>query len=221
MPAPEPRGRRAPRRPADRRARITTGLTAPLVALGLLTTASACYTNTDAATQRNYQTSDGVNADSGKLRVRNLQLVTNGSGGTLVGAIANDGNQQDTLDSITVAGRPATLTLAEKTLVPQRLVSFGTTGGPQAYTPGTYTVGGLVPVVITFGTAAAVSVQVPVLERYDYLTAVPTSGQPVPSATPTTALGATPGTPTAEPNTSGSQSPTLSPGATAGVPQGD
>ncbi len=221
MPAPEPCGRRTPRRRADRRPWVASGLAAPLAALGLLAGASGCYTNTDAASQRNYQTSDGVDADSGKLRVRNLQVISDGSGGTLVGAIANDGTEQDTLASITVDGRPAQLTLAERTLVPQRLISFGTTGGPQAFAAGTYTPGALVPVVISFGDAAAVSVQVPVLPRYEYTSAVPTSGAPVPVATPTTTLGATPGTPTAQPNVSGSQAPTASPGATGGIPNGD
>lgn len=218
MPAAEPV---RPGRRAARRRRLAGSFAAPLVALGLLTSASGCYTNNSAATQRNYQSADGVNADSGLLRVRNLQVVSAGSGGTLVGAIANDGDQQDTLTSITVRGQPARLTLAARTLVPQRLVSFGTTGGPQAYVAGTFTPGGLVPVVITFGQAAAVNVDVPVLPRYDYTTAVPTSGAPVASATPTTTLGATPGTPTAAPDVSGSQRPTRTPGASPGTPRGN
>jgi hypothetical protein len=218
MPAAEPV---RPGRRTDRRPRLASALAAPVVALGLLVSASACYTNTNAATQRSYQPADGVDADSGLLRVRNLQVVSSGTGGTLVGAIANDGTAPDTLTAITVGGRPAQLTLASRTLVPQQLLSFGTTDGPQAFVPGTYTPGGLVPVVLTFGRATAVDLQVPVLPRYDYTTSVPTSGAAVPTATPTTGLGATPGTPTAQPGASGSQRPTASPGATGGVPKGN
>ncbi len=208
MPVAEPdrRGRRDPR------TRVLAA--APVLALAL--TASGCYSNQSAASQKDYQSADGSNGQSGPLLVRNVQVVSTGDGGTLVGAIANDGPDQDTLTSITVAGRPTRLTLASPALRPQTLVSFGTAGGPQAFVTGTFTPGAEVPVVVTFGTAAPVSLVVPVSPRFDYSTGVPTPGSSVAPVSPTTTLGATPVTPT---RTAASGTP--EPGSTGGVPKGN
>lgn len=208
MPVAEParRGRR------DRRTRVLA--VAPVLALAL--TASGCYSNQSAASQKDYQSADGSNGQSGPLLVRNVQVVSTGDGGTLVGAIANDGPDRDTLTSITVAGRRTRLTLASPTLLPQTLVSFGTARGPQAFVTGAFTPGTEVPVVVTFGTAAPVSLVVPVSPRFDYSTGVPTAGSSVAPVSPTATLGATPATPT---RTAASGTP--EPGSTGGVPTGN
>lgn len=202
--------------PARRSRRPGARLAAPvlLVALGL--TASGCYSNQDAASQKDYQSADGSNGDSGLLRVRNVQVVSTGNGGTLVGAIANDGTDRDTLTSITVAGRPTRLTLTSQVLLPQTLVSFGTAGGPQAFVTGAFTPGAEVPVVVTFGTAGPVQLVVPVSPRFDYSTGVPTAGASVAPVAPSATLGATPVSPG-----STAAGGTPEPGSTGGVPNGN
>lgn len=209
MPAAES-ARRAQRH--DRRLRRR--LAAPLLGLTVLAATAGCYTNNGAATQHNYQTSDGVETSTGQLEIRNLLVVSTGDGGTLVGGIANDGPDADTLRSVTVDGRPARVTLAAGTLNSLRLVSFGLPDGPQVFASGTFQPGGLVPVVMTFQRAAPVNVSVPVVNRYDYYSAVPTPGASVPTATPSVTLGANPPSRTQPPGG------TPEPGATGGLPTG-
>lgn len=212
MPVAEPA--RPGRRTRDRRTR--TRLAAPALVLALGLSASGCYSNQNAASQKDYQSADGSNGESGLLRVRNVQVVSTGDGGTLVGAIANDGTEQDTLSSITVAGRSTRLTLTSPVLAPQTLVSFGNAGGPQAFVTGAFTPGAEVPVVITFGTAAPVQLVVPVSPRFDYSTGVPTPGASVAPVSPSSTLGATPVTPSRS-----AVSGTPEPGSTGGVPTGN
>lgn len=202
------------RRTRDRR--TPTRLAAPVLVLALGLTSAGCYSNQGAASQRDYQSADGSNGDSGLLRVRNVQVVSTGNGGTLLGAIANDGTERDTLTSITVAGRPTRLTLTSPVLLPQTLVSFGNAGGPQAFVAGAFTPGAEVPVVITFGTAGPVQLVVPVSPRFDYSTGVPTPGASVAPVSPSATLGATPVTPS-----SSAVSGTPEPGSTGGVPNGN
>ncbi len=212
MPVAEPA--RAGRRTRDRRTRTRLAAPALLIALGL--TASGCYSNQSAASQKDYQSADGSNGSSGLVRVRDVQVVSSGDGGTLVGAIANQGTDRETLASITVAGRPTRLTLTSPVLLPQTLVSFGTAGGPQAYVSGAFTPGAVVPVVFTFGTAGPVQLVVPVYPRFDYLTGVPTPGESVAPVSPSATLGASPVTPS-----SSAVSGTPEPGSTGGVPNGN
>lgn len=229
--APAPEGPTGDRTPAGRTRLPSTGraghrsgtavrrLAAPVLALGLLLGTTACYTNTGAVSQRDYQPADGVDGASGLIKVRNMQIVSTGRGGTLVGAIVNDSRAADTLQGVTVGTTPVQLTLTSPTLAPLTLVSFGTAGGPQGFVTGTFTPGQLVPVRVVFGTAAPVELQVPVYPRYDYLTGVPTPGASVPAASPTTTLGASPGTPSPSgtvltPDPGGQQGLSPSPGST-------
>ncbi len=147
------------------------------------------------------------------MKVRNLQVVSSGTDGTIVVGIANDGAAPDSIRSMTVAGRPVRFTLADTTILPQRLVSFGTVSGPQGFVSGDFSPGRLVPVTIVFADAGQVQVQVPVYPRYDYTSSVPTPQPVQPSGSPTITINASPAAPS-----SATYVPTPRPGDTAGLP---
>lgn len=147
------------------------------------------------------------------MKVRNLQIVSSGTDGTIVAGVANDGNTPDSIRSMTVDGRPVRFTLADTTILPQRLVSFGTVSGPQAFVSGTFSPGLLVPVTIVFANAGQVQVQAPVYPRYDYTSTVPTPHPVQPTGTPTITLNATPASPS-----HATYVPSPAPGDTAGLP---
>lgn len=185
--------RRGPRTsPPSRRVR---GFAVPLVAAGVLLSTTACLTGNSAATQQPYQPAAGVDASNSTVEARNLLIVSSGDGGTFVGSFANQQPSPDTLESISIDGTPAALTLTNRTIAPVTLLTFGTAGGPQAVVPGPFTAGTLVPVRITFASSAALSVLVPVYPRFDYLTGVPTAPGTVPAVSPTTTLNVRPVSP--------------------------
>ena len=181
-----------PARALARRVRAGRRSAAPLAVVAVLLGATGCYTNNNAASQQPYQSADGIDAATGPLELNNLQIVSTGQGGTFVGAITNQGSSADTLQSITVDGTEADVTLASRAIQPLTSLTFGQTGGPQAFVTGEFDPGQLTDVRITFDTAAAVDVKVPVYPRYDYLSPVPTPRASVSEATPSSTIGTAP-----------------------------
>jgi copper(I)-binding protein len=211
---------------------VTTGrgtltCAALVVAVGLLAGCSD-PTGNNALTTRNYNSADGVQADSALITVRDLLLVSNGQGATVVGAFGNNGNTADSVVTIAANGSDATVDTDGGSLqIPSGgALTFGSPtppGGPQAFLTGTFAPGTNVPVQIVFADAKALTLQVPVLPHTGYYTAVPspspdTSPTAPPStvtpstvaATPAPTTATAPPAPTAAPSTTPSTTPIAS-----------
>jgi hypothetical protein len=140
---------------------------------------AACGANFNAQTAKPYQPSEGTNADSGSIAVRNLLVLAAEDGkGELQGAIVNRGRTEDTLVSIASAPaegsssteEPATVTFgnvrpmtlatgAVLTLPPATGQPFTVTGGKP---------GDMIKVTITFAKAAPLTTDIPVLTLDHY-----------------------------------------------------
>lgn len=84
------------------RIRVGAAACAAVLALGAV---SGCAASYGAVTQVPYTPGDGVWADSGGLKLRNLVIVSDTEGrGTLVGTIFNAGRTADALTGIQVSG---------------------------------------------------------------------------------------------------------------------
>lgn len=143
------------------------------LALGLVVT--GCSTGSNALTNTNYTSADGVKADSGLVGVRNLVLVSDGTGATLSGAVANNGTTADSVVSVATGTEGARLVAGTGLAIPTAgLITFGLAGtGPQAFFTGKFSPGLNVTVTVTFQHAAPLTLRVPVLPRDGYYTAVP------------------------------------------------
>jgi hypothetical protein len=82
-----------------------------VLALAALVVLSGCAAGHNAVTLKPYTPTDGNQANSGAIKVRNLVVVANADGtGSLIATIVNSGVEEaDTLQGITVNGRPATI----------------------------------------------------------------------------------------------------------------
>lgn len=155
-----------------------TARTWAAVALGVgLLAGCTDPTGSSALTARNYTSADGVMGDSGLITARNVLLVADGTGSaTLSGAFGNGGNTDDSVVSMSAQGRPAAVQAGSGlALLPGGAVTFGSTsGGPQAFLTGAFQAGTTVGLRIVFADADQLVLQVPVLARTGYYTAVPT-----------------------------------------------
>lgn len=155
---------------------------------------AACGANFNAQTNKPYQPSEGTNATSGSIAVRNLLVLASEDGtGELHAAVVNTGKTDDTLvgiasepgagapqgDGAEPAAPPATVTVgnvrpmtlapgASLTLPPPSGKPFTVTGGK----PGT-----MVTLTITFAKAAPITAHVPVLTT-DHFSPTPRDDAP-------------------------------------------
>lgn len=158
--------------------RVGATICAAALALAAVTGCAASY---GAETQVPYTPADGVYADSGGLKLRNLVIVSDTAGrGTLVGTIFNHGNTADALTGIQVSGggraslgsAPISLPAGNGTVVLGADTSVGkalpvTVEGDQV------SAGRAVRLTFTFQEAAAVPLTVFVLPREGAYSTVP------------------------------------------------
>lgn len=172
--------------------------TCAAVALGVgLLAGCADPTGSNALTQRNYTSADGVMGNSGLITARNVLLVSDGGGAaTLSGAFGNNGSTDDSVVSMSALGRPAAVRAGSGLMIlPGGSVTFGnTTGGPQAFLSGSFQPGRTVGLRIVFADADQLVLQVPILPRTGYYTSVPVPGTSPGDVTP--AAGASAGSTT-------------------------
>ena len=148
----------------------TAGLATILVSVLALTGCGA--SGAGAPTRNIKQVTDGVEAQSGSIYIRDILLVNQPDGSAaLVGTFINEDTSTDALTGITVSGIPVTLSAAPFNLAQNVPVIFsgdsanatGTVPGLNA-TPGTR-----VDVVVSFAHAASVTLSALVRAKSDYL----------------------------------------------------
>jgi len=154
---------------------------------------SACgASGPDAPTRNIKQVSDGVEADSGSIAVRDVLLVAQPDGSAaIVGTFINEGSTPDSLVGISVNGVTANLSSPTFDLLQNKPVIFsGDSANASGSVPGLNAASGArVPVTIFFKSASSVTLSAIVRAKSDYFASVggaaaaPTA---TPSASPST-----------------------------------
>ena len=125
-------------------------------------------TGAEAPTRNIRQVTDGVEGQSGDIKVRNLLLVPQADGSaTLVGFLVNVGEASDAITSIEVNGIAAKIEPAQNELIQNRPVFFeGDSATAKAIVPGLNVAPGKrVDVVINFVAAAPLKLNALVVDK--------------------------------------------------------
>ena len=130
------------------------------------TVVTGCGSGQNAVTRNFKQVTDGVEAQSAEIRLRNVLIVkTATNDAVLVGTVVTWSDEPDAITGISINNTPATLSAGSFELVKNKPVIFvGDSANADAYIPGLSKVAGeRIPVTFTFATAAPVTVDALVL----------------------------------------------------------
>jgi hypothetical protein len=130
------------------------------------TVVTGCGSGQNAVTRNFKQVTDGVEAQSAEIRLRNVLIVkTATNDAVLVGTLVSWSDEPDAITGISINNTPAILSAGRFELVKNKPVIFvGDSANADAYTPGlTEVAGDRIPVTFTFATAAPVTVDALVL----------------------------------------------------------
>ncbi len=131
-----------------------------LVLTILATTLTACGSGQTAETRMIKQVTDGVEAQSAEIRLRNIKIVKNElSQGILVGTLVNWSDQTDAITGINIGGTAATLSNTKFDLLKNKPITFvGDSANADAYAQISKVAGERITVTFTFATATPVTV---------------------------------------------------------------
>ena len=130
------------------------------------TVVTGCGSGQNAVTRNFKQVTDGVEAQSAEIRLRNVLIVkTDANDAVLVGTLVSWSDEPDAITGISINNIPATLSAGSFELVKNKPVIFvGDSANADAYIPGLSIVAGeRIPVTFDFATAAPVTVDALVL----------------------------------------------------------
>jgi hypothetical protein len=138
-----------------------------LIALVIISTVvTSCGAGQNAVTRNFKQVTDGVEAQSAEIRLRNVLIVkTATNDAVLVGTLVSWSDELDAITGISINNIPATLSEGSFELVKNKPVIFvGDSTNADAYIPGFNKVAGeRIPVTFSFATAAPVTVDALIL----------------------------------------------------------
>ena len=131
-----------------------------LVLTLLATTLTACGSGQTAETRMIKQVTDGVEAQSAEIRLRNIKIVKNElSQGILVGTLVNWSDQTDAITGINIGGAAATLSNIKFDLLKNKPITFvGDSANADAFAQISKVAGERIPITFTFATATPVTV---------------------------------------------------------------
>ena len=131
-----------------------------LVLTILATTLTACGSGQTAETRMIKQVTDGVEAQSAEIRLRNIKIIKNDlSQGILVGTLVNWSDQADAITGINIGGVAATLSGVKFDLLKNKPITFvGDSANADAYAQISKVAGERIPITFTFATATPVTV---------------------------------------------------------------
>ena len=153
-----------------------------LVLTILATTLTACGSGQNAETRMIKQVTDGVEAQSEEVRLRNVKVIKTSTGeGVLIGTLVNWSDQADAITSISINNQPAIYTAKSSDLIKNKPITFvGQIANADAYIPSLdKSPGYRIPVTFTFAKAAPLTLDTlivngdgiyEVLERYSQVT---------------------------------------------------
>ena len=131
-----------------------------LVLTILATTLTACGSGQTAETRMIKQVTDGVEAQSAEIRLRNIKIVKNElSQGILVGTLVNWSDQTDAITGINIGGTAAILSNTKFDLLKNKPITFvGDSANADAYALISKVAGERIAITFTFATATPVTV---------------------------------------------------------------
>ena len=133
-------------------------------------TLTACGSGRTAETRMIKQVTDGVEAQSNEIRLRNILIVKNeNSEGVLVGTLVNWSDEADAITGISINGQPVTQSAPSYELRKNKPVIFaGESANADASTTLTQTPGERSPIVFTFERASPLTLDALIVENLEW-----------------------------------------------------
>ncbi len=153
-----------------------------IATIAIATTVTGCGSGQMAQTRLIKQVTDGVEAQSEEVRLRNVKVIKTTTGqGVLIGTLVNWSDQADAITSISINNQPAIYTAKTSDLIKNKPITFvGQIANADAYIPSLdKSPGYRIPVTFTFAKAAPLTLDTlivngdgiyEVLERYNQST---------------------------------------------------
>ena len=131
-----------------------------IATIAIATTVTGCASGQMAQTRLIKQVTDGVEAQSDEIRLRNVKVIKSSTGeGILIGTLVNWSDKSDQITSVTINNQPAIYTAKSSELLRNKPITFvGEIANADAYIsmldkePGYR-----IPVTFTFASAAPVT----------------------------------------------------------------
>ena len=149
---------------------MNSGIKKLLVLTLATTTLTACGSGQTAETRMIKQVTDGVEAQSNEIRIRNLLIVKNElSEGVLVGTLVNWSDEADAITGININNLPTTVSATRFELRKNKPVIFaGESANADASAMITQSIGERIPVTITFEKASPVTLNALIVENVEW-----------------------------------------------------
>ena len=149
---------------------MKSGINKLLVLTLATTTLTACGSGQTAETRMIKQVTDGVEAQSNEIRIRNLLIVKNElSEGVLVGTLVNWSDETDAITGININNLPTTVSATRLELRKNKPVIFaGESANADASAMITQSIGERIPVTITFEKASPVTLDALIVENVEW-----------------------------------------------------
>ena len=131
-----------------------------IATIAIATTVTGCASGQMAQTRLIKQVTDGVEAQSDEIRLRNVKVIKSSTGeGILIGTLVNWSDKTDAITSITINNLPAIYTAKTSELLRNKPITFvGQVANADAFIQNLdKTPGYRVPVTFTFASAAPVT----------------------------------------------------------------
>ncbi len=141
-----------------------------LVLIVVAATLTGCGSGRTAETRMIKQVTDGVEAQSNEIRVRNLLIVKNElSEGILVGTLVNWSDEVDVITGISINNLPTTVSSSRLELRKNKPVVFaGESANADAAAVITQSIGQRIPVIITFEKASPLTLDALIVENVEW-----------------------------------------------------
>jgi hypothetical protein len=131
-----------------------------IATIAIATTVTGCASGQMAQTRLIKQVTDGVEAQSDEIRLRNVKVIKSSTGeGILIGTLVNWSDNSDAITSVSINNLPATYTAETSELLRNKPITFvGQVANADAFIENLdKTPGYRIPVTFTFANAAPVT----------------------------------------------------------------
>jgi hypothetical protein len=131
-----------------------------IATVAIATTVTGCASGQMAQTRLIKQVTDGVEAQSDEIRLRNVKVIKSSTGeGILIGTLVNWSDNSDAITSVSINNLPATYTAETSELLRNKPITFvGQVANADAFIENLdKTPGYRIPVTFTFANAAPVT----------------------------------------------------------------
>jgi hypothetical protein len=131
-----------------------------IATIAIATTVTGCASGQMAQTRLIKQVTDGVEAQSDEIRLRNVKVIKSSTGeGILIGTLVNWSDNSDAITSVSINNLPTTYTAETSELLRNKPITFvGQVANADAFIENLdKTPGYRVPVTFTFANAAPVT----------------------------------------------------------------